>query len=201
MNFRELSKRGFDVFCTIAGLFVLSPAFLIIAGLVWLDSGRPVFYRGVRMGRHGIPFRIFKFRTMILDAASFGGLSTAKDDHRVTRIGRFLRRHKLDELPQLFNVLKGEMSIVGPRPEMPEYVSQYAGEEKLIMMVRPGITDYASIEFRSLGDLLGNEDPDRVYEERIRPIKNALRIKYVKERTLLGDVSIILKTLYKLIGR
>ena len=173
---------------------------MAIAVLVKLDSDGPVFYRGVRTGLRGRPFQVFKFRTMVLSAERLGGLSTAKDDPRITGVGKLLRRFKLDELPQLINVLKGEMSVVGPRPEMPEYTRLYTGEEEIILTVRPGITDYASLEFIHLGDILGSEAPDRVYEQQVRPIKNALRVKYVKEQSFWGDILIILKTLVKLVG-
>ena len=136
---------------------------------------------------------------MIVNAETVGGLSTARDDPRVTKIGKFLRKYKLDELPQLINVLKGEMSIVGPRPEMPEYTSQYEGDEKIILTVKPGITDYASLEFIQLGEVLGADEPDRIYEEEIKPIKNALRVKYVKEQSFWGDIVIIFRTIRKLI--
>ncbi|MBI4423373.1 MAG: sugar transferase [Elusimicrobia bacterium] len=196
----EAGKRTFDLACAAAGLALLWPLLLAIAVLVVVDSPGPVFHRGMRSGRHGKPFRIYKFRTMAHGAESRGGLSTAKDDPRITRAGRFLRRFKLDELPQLLNVLTGEMSLVGPRPEMPEYTRLYAGEESLILTVRPGITDYSSLEFIHLGDLLGNDQPDRVYEEKVRPVKNALRVKYVRERSFLGDLWIILRTLGRLAG-
>lgn len=192
-------KRFFDVTFALLALMVLAPVFLLIAILIKLDSEGPVFYRGVRTGRYGRPFRIFKFRTMIVDADQRGGGSTAKDDPRITRIGHFLRRYKLDELPQLLNVLKGEMSVVGPRPELPQYTNLYNDEEQLILTVRPGITDYASIEFFHLGDILGNEAPDQVYEEKVRPIKNMLRLKYVKEQNLWIDLMIIFRTLAKLL--
>jgi lipopolysaccharide/colanic/teichoic acid biosynthesis glycosyltransferase len=195
-----MAKRVFDVLGALFGLIVLSPLLLLIAVGVKLGSRGPVFYRGVRAGRYGRPFKTFKFRTMVPDAERLGGLSTAKNDPRVTRVGRFLRKYKLDELPQLLNVLKGEMSIVGPRPEMPEYTSLYTGEEKLILTVRPGITDYASIEFSNLGEILGDEEPDRVYEEQIRPIKNALRVKYVKEQSFWVDIGIIFRTFGRLAG-
>ena len=126
-------------------------------------------------------------------------MSTAKDDPRVTRIGRFLRRRKLDELPQLLDVLRGEMSLVGPRPEFPQYTSLYSEEEQLILTVRPGITDYASLQFIHLGDVLGNESPDCVYENRVRPIKNALRLKYVKEQNFWVDLKIVARTLARVI--
>lgn len=195
-----MAKRIFDLLAASIGLIALSPVMLLIAVAIKLGSPGPVFYRGVRTGRYGRPFRIFKYRTMVPNAEALGGGSTAKDDPRITRIGRFLRRHKLDELPQLLNVIQGEMSIVGPRPELPQYTSQYQGEELQILSVRPGITDYASMEFVYLGDILGNEEPDRVYEEKVRPIKNALRIRYVKEQSLRNDIAIILRTLSKIVG-
>lgn len=192
-------KRVFDIVVSFCGLVLLAPLLIVIAFLIKLDSNGPVFYRGLRTGLHGKPFRIFKFRTMVRDAEQLGGGSTAKDDARVTRVGRVLRRHKLDELPQLLDVLRGEMSIVGPRPELPEYTRLYSGEEKLILTVRPGITDYASLEFIRLGEILGNEAPDRYYEEKVRPIKNALRVKYVKERSFFGDLKLIARTLARIL--
>jgi lipopolysaccharide/colanic/teichoic acid biosynthesis glycosyltransferase len=198
-NLREraggAAKYAFDAIVAAVGLALLSPALLTIALFIRADSAGPIFYRGVRTGLHGRPLRIYKFRTMVADAERLGGGSTAKDDRRVTRVGRFLRAHKLDELPQLINVLRGEMSLVGPRPELPQYTRQYSGEELTILSVRPGITDYASLEFIRLGELLGNDDPDGVYEEQVRPIKNALRIKYVKERSFFGDLKLVGATL------
>ena len=177
------------------GLLVCFPLLLIIALMVRMDSEGNVFYRGVRTGKHGRQFRIFKFRTMVANAEQCGGGSTAKNDPRVTRIGRTLRKYKLDELPQLINVLRGEMSLVGPRPELPCYTQCYRGDELLILSVDPGITDYASIELFQLGDTLGSIDADRIYEERVFPVKNALRIKYVKEQSLAVDMSILICTL------
>ncbi len=193
-------KRGFDLMVAAVGLLLLSPVLLILALLVKLDSPGPVFHRGVRTGWKGRPFRIFKFRTMYVGSEASGGLSTARNDARVTRFGRFLRRYKLDELPQLLNVLKGDMSMVGPRPEMPEYTALYQGEERLILTVRPGITDFASLEFRSLGDVLGDVDVDRKYEEEIMPRKNALRVKYVQERSFRTDLRLLLRTVVKVLG-
>jgi lipopolysaccharide/colanic/teichoic acid biosynthesis glycosyltransferase len=195
-----MAKRLFDVVAASMGFILCSPLLCIIAGLIKLDSPGSVFYRGVRTGRYGQPFRIFKFRTMVPNAERLGGGSTGKDDPRVTRLGRLLRRYKLDELPQLLNVLRGEMSLVGPRPELPQYTMLYTEEEQRILSVRPGITDYASMEFVHLGDILGNEAPDRVYEEHVRPIKNALRLRYVQEQTFRGDMAIIFRTLLKLVS-
>jgi lipopolysaccharide/colanic/teichoic acid biosynthesis glycosyltransferase len=194
-------KRFFDLVLAAWGITILGPVLVVIAVLVKLDSPGPVFYRGVRTGLHGRPFRIFKFRTMVVNAEQLGGGSTGKDDPRVTRLGRTLRRYKLDELPQLLNVLTGQMSLVGPRPELPQYTHLYTNEEQLILTVRPGITDYASLEFINLGDILGNDAPDTVYEEQVRPVKNALRIKYVKEQSLPGDLIIIARTLRRLMGQ
>lgn len=188
------AKRAFDIVSASVGLTLLTPLLCLIAVGVRLDSPGPVFYRGLRSGLGGVPFRIFKFRTMIASAERVGGRSTGKDDPRVTRFGRPLRRRKLDELPQLINVLKGEMSIVGPRPEIPSYTEQYVGEDRAILSVRPGITDLASMKFYQLAEELGSEDPDRVYEERVRPVKNALRLKYVRERSFIGDLRIVVST-------
>lgn len=194
-----MAKRLFDLAVAIPSLVLLSPVLLVIGVLVKLDSRGPVWYRGVRTGLHGRPFRILKFRTMRPDAEQTGGGSTGKDDVRITRVGRVLRRFKLDELPQLVNVILGDMSLVGPRPELPQYTREYAGEEQLILSMRPGITDYASLEFSQLGDVLGNDDPDRVYETRVKPVKNALRVKYVKEHTFLEDLRILLRTLLTIV--
>jgi lipopolysaccharide/colanic/teichoic acid biosynthesis glycosyltransferase len=195
-----MAKRVFDITVALIGLILLWPMLLLIAVLIKLDSHGHVFYRGVRTGRYGTPFRIFKFRTMVPGAENLGGGSTGKGDPRVTRLGRVLRRYKLDELPQLLNVLSGDMSIVGPRPELPEYTRLYSGEEMLILNMRPGITDYASLEFIHLDDILGDERPDQIYEEQVKPIKNALRVKYVREQSFRGDLVIIARTLGKLIG-
>lgn len=194
-------KRTFDIIASLSGLLILAPCLLAIAAIIKSTSLGPVFYRGIRTGIHGTSFRIYKFRTMVVNADKIGGPSTGKDDPRITGIGHFLRRYKLDELPQLLNVLSGEMSIVGPRPEVPQYTREYEGEELLILTVRPGITDYASLEFSRLDEVLGSEEPDRVYEEQVRPVKNALRIKYVKEQSFLGDLALIFRTLFRIARR
>lgn len=193
-------KRAFDLTAASFGVLALSPVFVLIAILVKLDSRGPIFYRGRRTGRHGRMFRIYKFRSMRPDAEKVGGPSTGKEDFRVTRLGRFLRRYKMDELPQLFNVIAGDMSVVGPRPEVPEYTELYEGEERLILTVRPGLTDYASLRFFRLDEVLGSNDPDEVYETQVRPVKNALRVKYVREQSFRKDMLIILRTCMKLVG-
>ena len=195
------AKRTFDLLAASVVLVILSPLFVVIAGAVKWDTHGPVFYRGIRTGLNGIPFRIMKFRTMVRDAESLGGRVTARDDTRVTRVGKVLRRYKLDELPQLINVIKGEMSVVGPRPEVSEYTDLYTDEERHILSVRPGITDYASIEFVQLGEAVGSDMQDGAFEERVQKVlkvKNALRVKYVREQTFIGDIRLILMTLRKL---
>jgi lipopolysaccharide/colanic/teichoic acid biosynthesis glycosyltransferase len=193
-------KRIFDFLVSLFGLIIFSPLFLIIAILIKLDSEGPVFYRGERIGKDGKPFRIFKFRTMVKDAEKMGGPSTSADDPRLTKIGKFLRKYKLDELPQLINVLKGEMSLVGPRPEVKIYVDMLKPEEKeIILSVKPGMTDLASLwDFHEEEVLKGSKDPEKTYLEKIRPKKVQLQIEYVKNRSFLLDLKIILKTILKL---
>ena len=194
-------KRVFDLFSAALGLFLLVPLFLAIAVCIKLNSRGPVFYRGVRIGRHGRPFRIFKFRTMQPDAERVGSTSTGQNDPRITRVGRRLRPWKLDELPQLLNVLTGEMSIVGPRPEVEEHTSAYTAEEKIILSVLPGITDYASIRFFNLNELVGSEDPRRVFIEKYRAEKNSLRVAYVRNQSLWTDIRIIFLTFARIMTK
>jgi lipopolysaccharide/colanic/teichoic acid biosynthesis glycosyltransferase len=196
----DFAKRTFDIVASSLSLPFLSPAILLIAILVKLFSPGPVFYRGLRIGRQGVPFKVFKFRTMVSNAEKIGGPSTADDDPRITGIGRFLRKYKLDELPQLINVLKGEMSLVGPRPEVPHYVNMLTKEERAILSVRPGITDWASICNSDEGAVLaGSPDPEKAYMEKIRPEKIRLQLKYVRERSFFVDLEIIFKTLRTII--
>ncbi len=194
-------KRFLDLLLASIGLMILAPLLALVAVLVKLTSPGPVFYMAVRTGMCGVPFRMFKFRTMVQNADSIGGPSTGAGDPRVTPLGEWLRKHKVDELPQLINVVKGDMSLVGPRPEVVQYTQLYTGEELLILTVRPGITDYASIAFSRMDKVLGNEDPDRVYEEQVMPQKNALRIKYAKERNLLVDFKLLFLTLGRILLR
>lgn len=189
-------KRLFDILFSAFGLIVLSPHLIFSAIAIKLDSKGPVFYRGKRIGRYGKPFRIYKFRTMIADAEKLGGHSTADDDPRITKTGKFLRKYKLDELPQLINVLKGEMSFVGPRPEVQHYVDMFTEEEIAILDVRPGITDWASLWNPDEGKILKeSEDPEKAYMEKIRPEKLKLQLKYVKKNSFWIDFKIILLTL------
>jgi lipopolysaccharide/colanic/teichoic acid biosynthesis glycosyltransferase len=195
-------KRIFDIVSAAGGLVVLSPLLLWIIWRIKLQDGGPVFYRGERVGLHGKPFRIYKFRTMVVDAEKLGASSTSDDDTRITRIGRFLRKYKLDELPQLINVLVGDMSLVGPRPQVKWAVDRYFNEEKVILNVRPGITDYASLLFSDEGEILkGSKNPDQDYLKKIHPIKTHLAMKYVQNHSLLVDIKIILKTIAVVVKR
>lgn len=187
-------KRAFDIGFSIMGLAVLSFVMGVIAVSIKLTSPGPVLHRGLRSGRHGLPFRICKFRTMVVSSEGPGSLTTAKNDPRVTKIGAVLRRYKLDEFPQLFNVLRGEMSVVGPRPEMPELTNLYNEEEQFILSVRPGITDNASLELHNLADVVGSRNVDEIYIREVFARKNELRMIYVRERTFLNDLMIIFRT-------
>ena len=189
-------KRMFDAIFSLAGLVLLSPFLLLIAVLIKKEDRGHMFYRGVRVGRYEKPFKIFKFRTMVANAENLGGLSTADDDPRITKIGRLLRKYKLDELPQLMNVLKGEMSFVGPRPEVQHYVDMFTEKEKTILNVRPGITDWASLWNPDEGAILaGSSDSEKAYMEKIRPQKLKLQLKYVREQSFWSDLKIIFLTL------
>ena len=194
-------KRFVDVVLSAAGLLLLSPLFLLLALVIKLDSHGPVFYRGVRVGRHGRPFKIFKFRSMVADAERKGAASTSTTDLRVTRSGNFIRKFKFDEFSQLINVFLGDMSLVGPRPEVQKFVDRYTSEEKVILTVRPGITDWSSIKFHNEGEIIeasGISDADEAYEKLIRPEKLRLQLKYVKERNLWVDIKIIVSTMLTL---
>jgi len=192
-------KRLFDIVFSLFGLALVSPLFLVIAVLIKRESPGKAFYRGERVGKNGKPFKIFKFRTMVLNAEKLGGPSTAGDDPRLLKIGLFLKKYQLDELPQLINVLKGEMSLVGPRPEVKMYVDMMTDEEKrVILSVKPGMTDLASLwNFHESEILKGSKNPEKTYQEKIRPEKIRLQIEYVKNRSFLLDLKIIIKTILK----
>ena len=193
-----MGKRLFDIAVSFTGLVVLFPLLLAIATLIRLDSNGPIFYRGERLGRFGELFKIYKFRTMVVNADKLGGPSTAADDARLTKIAGFLKKYQLDELPQLINVLKGNMSLVGPRPEVQMYVNMFTKEEEAILSVRPGMTDYASLWNFHEGELLqGSADPEKTYMEQVRPEKIRLQLKYVREHSFCVDIKIILKTIAK----
>lgn len=188
-------KRLFDICFSTTTLLVLSPLLLAITAAVKFTSPGPVFYRGERVGMGGRKFRILKYRSMVINADKIGGSSTPEDDPRITRVGKFLRRYKLDELPQFFNVLVGDMSIVGPRPQVAWAVELYSPEERALLTVRPGITDDASIKFRNEGEILrGAADPDKTYLEIIAPEKIRIGLEYVRNHSIFTDVRIIVRT-------
>lgn len=188
-------KRFFDLVLSVLGLLVFLPVFAVIAIFIVADSRGGVFYKQERVGRNGSVFKIFKFRTMRPDSASGGLLTVGSRDSRITNVGYFLRKYKLDELPQLINVMKGEMSFVGPRPEVKKYTDLYTNEQKKVLSVRPGITDYASIKFRNESDLLAQSDhPEQLYIEEIMPEKLKLNLKYIENYNVFKDIWIIINT-------
>ena len=191
-------KRAFDIFFATLGMILLSPLFIIVYILIRLDSSGDGFFVQKRIGKHGKAFNMIKFRTMYKNADQKELLTIGKDD-RITGIGRSLRRYKIDELPQLANVVKGEMSLVGPRPEVPDYVAHYTAEQKEVLNVRPGITDYASIEYLKESQLLGSvENPEEIYLKKIMPNKLRLNLKYIRHQSMGKDLGIIMQTLVKL---
>jgi len=193
--YAKTGKRVFDCVIAAMGLLLLSPVLLVLSLLVKLSSSGPVLYRQERVGRGGKPFYIAKFRSMFEDADKFGPQITSAGDHRVTSVGRTLRRLKLDELPQLWNVLNGDMSLVGPRPEVPRYVGCYSISQRRILTVRPGITDPASIAFRQEEQLLGAQpDPDRYYRDVVLPEKLSMNLQYVNRISFSYDLSLLLRT-------
>lgn len=192
-------KRLFDIIFSFMGLILTLPLLLIIAILIKSTSAGPVFYKGVRVGRYGKLFRIFKFRTMVGNAEGLGPSSTPADDPRLTKIGKFLKKYQLDELPQIINVLKGEMSLVGPRPQVPWAVELYTPEEKQVLEMRPGMTDWASLWNFHEGEILkGSKNPDKDYMEKIHPRKMKLSLEYVRNHSFWIDIKIILKTILKI---
>lgn len=195
-------KRIFDLTLCIPGLLVLSPLMLVIMLFIRMDGGKTVFFRQERVGKNGKPFRIWKFRTMVEDAEKLGKQLTVGEDPRITKTGRVLRKTKLDELPQLFNVLKGEMSFVGPRPEVPRYVDLYTDEQKDVLKLTPGITDLASIRYRDENELLAkSDDPEKTYIEEIMPEKIRINLEYAKNANVLTDLGVIFKTLFRVFIR
>jgi len=196
-----MAKRTFDFVFSLLGLCVLLPFILPAAIWIKLTSRGPVFYRGVRVGRGGKRFLVLKFRSMLVDAEQVGGPSTSDDDPRITRVGRLLRKYKLDELPQLFNVLKGEMSLVGPRPEVPLEVDRYTPQQRELLSVSPGITDWASIRFRNEGEILkGSPNPHETYRDKIQPLKILLGLEYARHHSLWIDLRIVLATFWAIAG-
>jgi lipopolysaccharide/colanic/teichoic acid biosynthesis glycosyltransferase len=194
-------KRAMDFIGCAIGFTLCGPIMIVLAVLIKLDSKGPVFYRGLRTGRGNTRFHIYKFRSMVADAEKVGTGTTSKGDPRITRMGRIIRKLKLDEVPQLINVLIGDMSFVGPRPELPEHTDAYEGEELCIHMVRPGITDFSSLEFIQLGEVVGEQDAHQYYIEHVRPIKNKLRVRYVREMRFGTDMKLVGLTMAKIFRR
>jgi lipopolysaccharide/colanic/teichoic acid biosynthesis glycosyltransferase len=195
-------KRTFDIIVSFLGLLVLTPLLLLLAVVIKLDSPGPIFFRQERIGRGFRPFFIFKFRTMVQNLSDQGRLITVGDDPRITRVGRFLRKSKFDELPQLINVLKGDMSLVGPRPEVRRYVELFRKDYEQILKIRPGITDLASLKYHDEAVLLKRfENPEVEYCSRILPDKISLSKEYVKKSSFIFDLALIVKTLPKIFGR
>jgi lipopolysaccharide/colanic/teichoic acid biosynthesis glycosyltransferase len=196
-------KRLFDIIISSFGMFLLFPIFILIAILIVVESKGGVFYFQERIGLNAVPFKLFKFRTMKSGSDKKGLLTIGDNDARVTRIGFFLRKYKLDELPQLINVIKGDMSLIGPRPEVKKYVDLYNDNQKNVLSVKPGITDYASIIYSNESELLAkSSDPEKTYINEIMPHKLSLNLKYIAEnKSVMGDFKIVLKTIKKIISR
>lgn len=194
--YQKYFKRAFDFTISTLALICFSPVLATVAIMIKRDDGGSVFYRGERAGRNCKTFKIFKFRTMVVNADKVGGPSTSEDDPRITKLGARLRKYKIDELPQFINVFEGEMSIVGPRPEIPSEIETYNEKEKGVLAVRPGITDWSSIKFRNEGEILrGSADPHQAYREKIKPEKIRLGLEYVNNVSFRTDILIIIKTI------
>ena len=190
-------KRIFDFVGSFFGLIIVFPIFIVVALAIKIEDGGPIFYRGPRVGRLGLPFRIFKFRSMVINAEKLGAASTSNSDSRITRTGALIRRYKLDEMSQLINVLLGDMSFVGPRPQVKWAVDLYNDEEKQLLQLRPGITDWASIKYHNEGEIIarsGISDPDEAYMKLIHPQKTQLQLKYLRDRSFWTDIRIIIDT-------
>ena len=193
-------KRLFDILASGLGLICLSPLFVVLAVWIKCDSRGPVFYRQVRVGKDNRDFRLFKFRSMRPDSDRLGLITVGGHDPRVTRSGYYIRRYKLDEFPQLINVFKGDMSLVGPRPEVRKYVDMYTPEQMRVLSVRPGITSLASIRYRNENEILAKaDDPDRCYIEKIMPDKLAIDLEYVDKASLWNDIKLIFSTFREII--
>lgn len=198
--YRKYGKRAFDLCAGIFGLVLVSPLFVIIAGLVKASDGGPIFYRQKRIGRYFRPFVLLKFRSMTVDAERSGPQITVRNDHRITSIGKLLRKTKLDELPQLINVVRGDMSLVGPRPEVPKYVDLFRADYERILTVMPGITDFAAVEFKDEERVLQQFDqPEEGYIKFILPRKMELYAKYISELGFWTDIKLIFLTILKII--
>ena len=193
-------KRLVDIFFSLVGLIILLPFLIIISLLIVIDSPGGIFYKQVRVGKGSKDFYLFKFRSMKINADKSGLLTVGGRDSRITRIGYYIRKYKIDELPQLLNVFYGDMSLVGPRPEVRKYVDMYTDEQKKVLSVKPGITDYASIEYSNENEILGKaENPEAVYIQQIMPAKLILNLKYIVDQGIVTDFKIIFKTIVKIL--
>jgi hypothetical protein len=193
-------KRLFDIIFSALGIIILSPIFLLLWFTIKLESHGPALFMQTRVGKNNKDFKLIKFRSMYLNSESFGQLTVGMRDPRITNVGYTLRKYKLDELPQLLNVLKGDMSLVGPRPEVRKYVNMYTPEQMKVLEVNPGITDYASIQFINENQLLANaENPDEYYINNIMPKKLEMNLQYIKSNNPFKDISLILKTIFRII--
>lgn len=194
-------KRIFDIILSLTAIIMLLPVIIIIAILIAFDSTGGVFFKQIRVGKNNKDFGLLKFRTMVTDASKSGLLTVGGRDPRITKVGYYLRKYKLDELPQMFNVLNGSMSIIGPRPEVRKYVDMYNEEQLKVLSVQPGISDYASIQYINENDILAkSNNPEQTYIDEIMPAKLELNLKYIKEKGLITDIKIILLTIYKIIS-
>jgi len=194
-------KRLFDIIFSLIGLVITSPIFLAVSYLVRKDSEGPIFYRPKRSGLHGGVFTMYKFRTMVINADKIGGPSTAGDDPRLTKVGKILRRYKLDELPQFINIFKGDMSFVGPRPEIPSEVDLYDPKIKeKVLSVKPGLTDLASLaDLHEEEILMGSADPHKTYREKIQPQKIRLQLEYIEKKSFWLDIKILFRTVLNIL--
>lgn len=199
--YNRFVKRIIDFLLAVVITVCVSPILLSVSLAILIEDGRPILYRAERGGLHGKSFKICKFRTMVKDADKIGGGTTALHDNRITKVGNILRKTKIDEFSNLFNIILGQMSFVGPRPELLRYTEQYKGTEKLILEVRPGITDYSSLEFINLDEIVGSGNADEIYEQKVLPEKNKLRVKYAVDVSFKTDVKIFLMTVYKVIEK
>ena len=197
-----MTKRIFDIFFSIFGLIILTPFFIFISIAIVFDSKGSIFFKQIRVGKNNVDFSMFKFRTMRTDSDKKGLLTIGDKDNRVTKVGYFLRKSKIDELPQLINILKGNMSFVGPRPEVRKYVDLYSSDQLIVLSIRPGITDFSSLDFINESEILSqSSNPEETYINEIMQLKLELCKKYIKEKSFRTDLKIITKTILKIIGK
>ena len=199
--YNRVTKRVLDLLLALFFMVFAIPLYLLIGAAILLEDGRPIFYRPLRGGYKGRPFRIFKFRTMLKNADQIGGGTTALNDPRITKVGQLLRKTKLDETANLLNILRGTMSFIGPRPELLRYTEKYTPAEQAILMVRPGVTDYSSIEFINLDEIVGTENADEMYEKYVLKRKNELRLKYAETVSFRTDAKIFITTVARVIRK